>query len=261
MKKILLLSIFICLIGSGCAPKNDENNTAITPLSETKILTEKNFDEYKFSNRERINSVAQKFTVQINPNKAPFIFHVVSLATGTPGYIGIFKTGEKAPYQKIEIHPSLMSATEAPNWFKVQDVNLDGFSDIGIMAVADAKWASYQYWVFNQTTEQFEETPLTKDLRKLTFNTITFDAGAKRIIVDSFYAGITGSQKDTYQYQKGRLLLEKTSIKQNIVVEDEKMNTDTPTIHCQITTKTYTNGKEHIVKEELHHECAGPFGR
>ncbi len=264
MKKILLLSVFICLIGAGCAPTTDETNntrTSTTPLSDTEILTEKDFHLYGFHDRKRINPTAQTFTVQINENRAPFIFHVVSLATSTNGYIEIFRNGEKTPYQRIELDPTLMFATNVPEWFTLRDINFDGFSDIGIIAEAGAKWGSYQYWIFDQTSEQFRITPLTDDLRKLTFNTIQFDSMAKQIMVDNFYNGITGTKKDTYLYQDGHLHLQKTHIKENITREDEKVNTPTPTLHCKITTKTYTNGKEHIITEELNHTCSGPFGR
>jgi hypothetical protein len=62
-----------------------------------------------------------------------------------------------------------------------QDINFDGFLDIGVLVEYGAKWGSESFWVFDPAAGKFIENDLTRQLRELKPNRYEFDAGKQEI--------------------------------------------------------------------------------
>lgn len=219
-----------------------------------KILTEKDFNGMGLASREQ-NQKEDYFKVQINPKLPVYTFHVASFTTTSGGYIEVFKGNETKPIQKIILNPNMWLSDEVPAFFNVQDINFDGISDIGVVVEGGALWGSYQYWVFDNKTGKFIAAPVTDDFRKITFNSITFDTNKKQVIASGLI-GAVGGYRDIYQFQNGRLKPLEESEHENVVVQDDKTNTQNPTIHCSTTIKNYNGDKVSTTTQELDHECS-----
>lgn len=197
------------------APTSATSSTKID-LAET-ILTEADFNGFGLIGNVQ-NRQEEIFRIQIAPLKKPqppvFAVHVLSFKTtpdGTtvaPGYIEIFKDNDRTNLvQKIELDPNMWLPGEIPLFFTVQDINFDGYADIGIAVEGGAKWGSYQYWVYDKEIQSFVTAHITEEFRKLRFNAIKFDKEKKQIKVGGFLNGIEGSWVEIYQYEKGDLRL------------------------------------------------------
>lgn len=223
-------------------------------VKDEKILTEKDFNGTGLASRNQ-NGKEDFLKVQISPKLPVFTFHVTSFTTTSRGFIEVFKGQETKPMQVINLDPNMWLSDEIPAFFNVQDINFDGISDIGVVAEGGALWGSYQYWVFDNKTGKFITAPVTQDFRKITFNSITFDTNKKQVIASGLIGAVRG-YKNIYQFQNGRLNPVEESEHENVVVEDNKVNTQNPTIHCSTTIKKYNGNKISTTTQELDHECS-----
>jgi hypothetical protein len=57
-----------------------------------------------------------------------------------------------------------------------QDINFDGYLDIGVLVEYEAKWGSESFWAFDPAAGKFVENDLTRQLRVLRSNGYEFDA-------------------------------------------------------------------------------------
>ena len=57
-----------------------------------------------------------------------------------------------------------------------EDINFDGYLDIGVLVEYGAKWGSESFWVFDPAAGKFTENDLTRKLRGLKPNGYEFDA-------------------------------------------------------------------------------------
>ncbi len=213
---------------------------------------------YTFMSRNKLlKPVALKdvFHVSISSSTPAYMFRVVSSSsTANVGdRIEIFRDPNfETPLQIIQLSPDRRLADMAPKFFSVQDVNFDGFLDIGLPIDGGAKWSSYQYWTFDQVSGKFIRSPVTDDLRNIPFNFVSFDSQKLQITTDNLEGA---GWRTLYQFQNGHIFPIKEEHLDNIVQDDQKASTTHPTLHCLITTTTYLKSKPNVVSRELSQEC------
>lgn len=221
------------------------------------IFTETDLENFLATNR---NPQDQTFYLQINKDIPAYTIRVVSAPSSTPGsgFLEIARGINTKPMQKITLNSTswpdygIWRSYEIPHIFVAHDINFDGYLDIGIAADGGAKWASYQYWIFNPKTGKFTTSALTKDFRKILFNDVKFNADNKQIVTNNFY-GPAISDKTVYQVIGGRLkILEEYHQEQ--ATEDYL-----PIEKCTITVKKYVNGKVKTTNEVINKECPGYY--
>lgn len=224
-------------------------------VNQAPLLTTKDFPGGSGRSGQRPNETQDIFTVLINPELPPYTFHVRSFATttNTQGSIEIFRDEDTTkPRQTILLNPNMRFRDMVPVFFTAQDINFDGYADIGVPIDGGAKWSSYQYWVFNPETGMFITTEASKDLEKIGFNFISFDQKNNQIITDN----LSGSGWRTlYQFQAGRIIKIKEEQLNNIIQHDAKEFTDHPTFHCRITTTDYSKGRARVTDKNILQEC------
>lgn len=227
------------------------------PSKDASLLREEDFANLGQSDRKP-NPLEDTFHVLIHKAIPAYTFHVISFntATNTQGRIEISRDGDLStkPRQVIPLDPNMRFYDMIPVFFNVQDVNFDGFADIGVPHEGGAKWSSYTYWIFNQKTGNFITTPLSKDLANIGFNFISFDKQKKQLTTDNL-AGV-GSLRSLYQFRNGRIQELKSERLENIVQHDAKESTDTPTLFCEITTTDYALRKPRVTRRVVPYECA-----
>lgn len=213
------------------------------PNYGTSILTSKNFTGVGLKPRDADPKDAY-FKIEINPLLQPYTFHVTSFTPTSQGKIEISSGYDEAePPQTITLNPTMRMADEVPTWFNAQDINFDGFLDIGVLVDGGAKWGAYQYWVFDQKTGTFKTSPATEEFLQISFNDIEFDQTNKRITTSNLIGAI-GDTKSVYQFQNGHFKL-----------MEEKSCENTDSTHSEITLKTYKGKKATTTKQTLNREC------
>jgi hypothetical protein len=182
------------------------------PQSPDKIVTGEDFRKGRVdlgSGKEDVT-----FTVQIHPRLAPLRIHIVpdqvsSVAGGNkPQHVGrieISKQGSPAIDQVIEVQ-SFGDAAMLMRFFTMEDVNFDGYLDIGTLFEFGAKWGRYNYLVYDHTKGRFISTRLTNALARIGSNERTFDPDHRTIHFSFLSLGETRIG-ETYKVQGERLLL------------------------------------------------------
>ena len=264
--KLLLGAALLVLLGGGCAPlprqAPSESQSAATPVTTTaatpearaksEILSQKDFDGSGLASRKP-DSHEDTFRVQINPKIPPYTFHVTSETSSSTASIEIFRdTSSTKPIQTIQLNPSSWLADMLPLFFSVQDVNFDGYADIGIPFEGGAKWSAYRYWAYAPKSGTFVETPTTRDLQKIRFNYISYKALNKQVTADILEEA---GWRELYQFKNNRYILLKEERFNNLIQSDANESTEHPTLHCSITTIQYSNGTSHTTTTEQPREC------
>ncbi len=223
-------------------------------LPDPHVLTEKDFSGSGLSIR-RPSSAQDTFSVVIHPSLLPYTFRVTSDEVYRQGQIEVFKEGDASntPIQVISLDPNMWLYDMVPSFFNVQDVNFDGFVDIGVPHEGGAKWVSYTYWIFDQKTGRFLTAPASKDLAKIGFSLISFDK-EKRQITTTNTPGV-GSARSLYQFQQDRIYKLKDEKLENIVQRNVKGSTDQSTLYCAMTTTNYAKGSVYITRKVFPREC------
>ena len=222
------------------------------PSPEPIIFTETDLENFFAVNR---NPHDQTFYLQINKNIPAYTLHVVSFSTSTGdlGYIEIARGINTKPIQKITLNPNDFRAEDVPLTFTAHDINFDGYLDIGIVVNGGAKWASYQYWIFNPKTGKFVTSALTKDFSNVISNQIKFDTKHKQIITNNFY-GPAITNKTVYQVVGGRL-----KIMEEYHQEQSTDENSQPIEKCTITVKKYMESKVKATNEVINKSCPGYY--
>lgn len=235
--------VTLLLLGAGCAQQQGTEKKDVTP---TPVIA---------TSTPQRNLVEDTFSLQDSPDLPRYTFHVTSFTSTTQGKIEIFKDNDlRKPMQVIKLNPNSFLADEIAGSFSIQDINFDGLSDIGVVVDGGAKWASYQYWIYDKKTGRFISAPITKDFGKIGFNEIEFNKEKKQVTTRNF-SGV-GSLKSVYQFANEHLRLLEEREEQNIVKEgQETAQTSTPALQCEITVKNYVGSSVRVITQVLDHEC------
>lgn len=223
---------------------------------ETAILTEKDFYGGMGLSTKKPNQTEDWFRISIHPGIAPLTFHVVSASTtaSTAGFVEVYRSPDSGnPTQTIHLDLGMRLVDMLPTFFNVQDVNFDGFSDIGVPVDGGAKWSAYQYWTYDSSKEEFVTSTISSDLNKINFNFISFDAENKQIITDNLEGA---GWRTLYQLRDNHIFPIKEEHLDSIVHPDQNASTDRPNLHCVVTTITYDQGNARTVTTELPRECS-----
>ena len=200
---------------------------------------------------EDIDPQTATVRVEINPRLPAFTFRLTSGTATSSGRIEIFKdTDLKTAAQVIDLPNDLWVYGKIASSFNVQDINFDGFSDIGIQNEGGAKWGSYQYWMFDHKSGKFTETPFSDEFKKITFNNIKFDQPHKQIITNHF-CGVLLCEKDIYTVSNGKIKLSEKYEQEQIYEHDEIVD------RCVITHTVYSGGKPRITAQTINQMCTG----
>lgn len=271
-KKYLLISLVsaIILLGVGCNKENGQltavstgqpvivdssssNPAAIEFVSEEPISEQDLKEEALYSGYKALMARNDKegiFVFQINPTLPPYEFHVLASTDVKQGRIEISKSSDSGKPQAINLDSNLFRAQDAPLSFDVNDINFDGFLDIGIIVDGGAKWAAYQYWTFDPKTGQFIISPIAEEFRKIGFNLIKFDVEHKRIITNNFEGALL-ALKQVYVVEGGHLKLVEEYHQEQGYQNDKVIK------QCIVATKKYIGNKVQSTTEILNDMCAG----
>lgn len=257
----------LMIFGASCAlpqaPSISKQPEPLTTASHDDIiaddkgfLTEKDFSGGSGLSARKSDGTEDTFRVSIHPNVPMYTFHVISSSStaNIAGSIEVFRgTDLHKPLQVIRLDSNMRLSDMAPAFFNVQDINFDGFADIGVPIEGGAKWSSYLYWTFDQQSGTFVSSTVAEDLRKIQFNFISFDSSQKQITTDNLEGA---GWRTLYQFQDGHIFPVKEEQLDSIIQSDQNASTGHPTLHCSITTTTYLQGKPRVITKEVPQDCS-----
>ncbi|HQR36472.1 MAG TPA: hypothetical protein PLK30_27350 [Blastocatellia bacterium] len=108
------------------------------------------------------------------------------------GQIIITRQGDDKPLQTLD-SISESGADIFLSFFRVEDINFDGYLDIAAPIGHGAKWMSFNYWVFDAKSGKFISNALTKQLRGLSWNEMTLSPKDRTIHVTHLNLGGEGT--------------------------------------------------------------------
>jgi hypothetical protein len=156
---------------------------------------------------------AKEIELRIHPSLPPFRVRLLpdwSLA-GTwdrPHHVGrieISRSDRPRDVQAIEVE-SVADVSLFVESSRSEDVNFDGYLDIGTLYEFGARWGSSRDLVFDPSSGRFTRTALTQDLEKTSGNGLTFDPASKTVSTGFLLLG-EGIVSKTWNLQDGRLVL------------------------------------------------------
>jgi len=84
---------------------------------------------------------------------------------------------------------------------QAEDINFDGYLDIGVRVEYGAKWVSESFWVFDPAAGKFVENDLTRQLRELRPNGYQFDARNHEIRIPHLTEPWCRNTEDRYRVE------------------------------------------------------------
>ena len=78
-----------------------------------------------------------------------------------------------------------------------QDINFDGYTDIGIHERGGAKWGKIHWWLYNPEAKRFYRNSFTEELSRLTQANFWIDPKTRQIKISKFH----GAEIKEYTYQ------------------------------------------------------------
>ena len=149
---------------------------------------------------------------EIHPSLPPFAFRWVpnppADTSNEPKHVGrieISRKGSAGRPQVIELW-SFVHVSRIFESLHAQDVNFDGYQDIGVLSGHGAKWGSYAYWLFDPTSGRFITNRLTRELSRLGAHERHLDPKSRTIKLEYLTLG-EAPVSDTYRIGKNRLTL------------------------------------------------------
>jgi len=133
------------------------------------------------------------------------------------GQIVVTRQGDAEPIQTLDV----LSACDpgfVREFFRVEDINFDGYLDIAAPIAHGAKWASFNYWTFDPATGKFVTTALTKQLRGLGWNEMTLSPRAHTIQVEHLNLGRGALVGEIYKVENNGLRL--IAVERNVTARD-----------------------------------------
>lgn len=78
-----------------------------------------------------------------------------------------------------------------------QDINFDGYTDIGVHERGGAKWGKIHFWLYDPEAKRFYHNSLTEEISKLTHANFWTDPKTRQIKISKFH----GAEIKEYTYQ------------------------------------------------------------
>jgi len=153
--------------------------------------------------RVSIRTGLPPYTIRIVPNPA-----ATSVSGNTPqnaGRIEISKDGSNTIDQTIDVE-SFGDGAMLVNYFTMEDINFDGYLDIGTLYEFGAKWGAYNFLVFDPPSGRFISNDFTRQLEGIKANKRKLDPEHKTIHFSFLTAG-EGRIGETYEVANGTLIL------------------------------------------------------
>lgn len=150
----------------------------------------------------------------------------------------VHQTHPGSSTQILPFRTEMQDLTLMRCWFTVMDVNFDGYLDIAAVTDFGAKWQRSHYWVFDKRTSKYINNRLTRQLGKLSANTIDFDSNAKTVTL-RFLTLDDSTIKEVYRNNGSKLTL----------IEDESIRYDKRTnkVTATVTVRKRIRGKMKVV--------------
>jgi len=119
-----------------------------------------------------------------------------------------------------------------------EDINFDGYLDIGVLAEYGGKFGSESFWVFDPAAGKFVENDITRQLRKLKPNGYEFDARNHEIRIPHLTEPWCRNTEDRYRVEDhDRLVLMHS--------EDAK---GLPEYGCEVVVRDRISSKMRVTK-------------
>lgn len=213
-----------------------------------------NFANYDASNTKDATSTGGDLlwsqTLKIHPDLPDFTFELTGVLKGKTANLKTLKVYRTRPddshppqviketksFQIITELDTQMTIAEVGNYFKIEDVNFDGYLDLRLMETATAEngYSRSRFWLFNPKMEIFVENT---DFKELSSPTIDAD---KKQIISTWKESSTYEGTDYYQFINNKLLLIRQELK-NYLEADV----------YQLTIIERRNSEMEMVKQQL----------
>lgn len=150
-------------------------------------------------------------TISVNPKLKPYQLRLVY--TNTPqtddprlvARIIITREWQTEAIQTLNIESSCDDGFVS-QFFRIEDINFDGYLDIAAPLDHGAKWASFNYWVFDAKSGKFITNALTKQLRGLGGNEMILSPKEQTIHIKRLNLGGEGTLVgEVYKVANNRL--------------------------------------------------------
>jgi len=162
-------------------------------------------------------------TITVNPRLPAYQIRLVPFDVpptndqARVGQIVVTRQGDAEPIQTLDVE-SESGLGIFLDFFRVEDINFDGYQDIAAPIAHGAKWASFNYWTFDPATGKFVTTALTKQLRGLGWNEMTLSPRAHTIQVEHLNLGRGALVGEIYKVENNGLRL--IAVERNVTARD-----------------------------------------
>jgi len=150
-------------------------------------------------------------TITVNPRLPAYQIRLVPFDVpptndqARVGQIVVTRQGGVEPIQTLDVE-SESGPGIFLDFFRVEDINFDGYQDIAAPIAHGAKWMSFNYWIFDPAAGKFITSRLTKQLRGLSWNEMTLSPRERTIHVTHLNLGGEGTLVgEIYKVENDRL--------------------------------------------------------
>lgn len=119
------------------------------------------------------------------------------------GWIRVSLPGNDTEVQTISVEMDEPYVHWVQWGLKKQDVNFDGYTDIGVTRHGGAKWGKLFWWLYDPETKQFYRNSLTEEISELTHAWFWTVPETKEIKIKKYYG--TEATEYTYRIVEGHL--------------------------------------------------------
>ena len=159
-----------------------------------KLLTAEDFEKFRIID-EGHDLDEETFWLQISKDLPPYKIRLVpigskeeSLGADNPEHrVARIEISTGSPLrivQTIDVD-TRTAAIGFRDFFRVTDINFDGYLDIAVVDEFGAKWVRQKFWLFDKDSRRFITNSLTADLYRLTDNKIDLHPETREITVSN----------------------------------------------------------------------------
>lgn len=121
------------------------------------------------------------------------------------GSIEVSRSDTGEVRQTIPVSFSEPSAETLAYGLRRDDMNFDGYPDVGVLEHGGSKWGYLHWWIYDEASGRFEWTALSDDLYDLTPGAYDVDVENRRLVVRTFRGAAL--ETCTYRVCEGHLQL------------------------------------------------------